>query len=314
MRRFWIIGWLSFWCGWMEGAQPSLPPTPERYVYDRANLLTSKTQAQLNQRLADFERESSSQVVVWIEPQLPPGTTLEEYVNRAFQEWKIGQKGKDNGVLLAVFPEDRKMRIETGYGLEAVLPDALAGRIIEQEMAPAFRKQEFDQGVTAGVEAILAATRGEYRGTGRTQFDRAQQGNRSAAGLVGGIFGFLVGAAARRHQARSEPALAQLSQALIGGFIGGIGHSITLALVAQGLVIPAGAALVFTWAFIMMRQRGEELSRTGRHRRYSQSWPNWNTSGWTGSGGGFGGFGGGGGGGFRGGGGRSGGGGASGGW
>ena len=312
MRRFWIISWLSFWCGLAGWAQPALPPAPEKYVYDRANLLTPDTRTQLSQRLDAFERESSAQVVVWIEPKLPPGTTLEEYVNRAFQEWKIGQKGKDNGVLLAVFPEDRKMRIEVGYGLEGALPDALAGRIIEQEIGPAFRQREFDQGVTAGVEAILAATRGEYRGTGRTQFTRAQQGVSGAGALVGGVLGFILGAGVRRFQVRRESALNQVSQGLLGGFIGGVGHSIALALLVQRLVIPAGAAFIFTWIFILMRQRGDELSRTGRHRRYSQSWPNWNASGWSGSGSGFGGFGGGGG--FRGGGGRSGGGGASGGW
>src|SRR5205814_5861732 len=88
-----------------------------------------------------------------------------------------GQKDKNNGAVLFIFIQDRKMFLQVGYGLEGALPDALAKRIIEDEIKPNFKAGNFDQGVSAGVEAILKATRGEYKGSGRTIGETSGDGN-----------------------------------------------------------------------------------------------------------------------------------------
>ena len=107
------------------------------------------------------------------------GSSLEDYCQRIFAAWKVGQKTKDNGALLFVFVQDRRMRIEVGYGLEPALPDALAKQIIEEQIKPAFQRGDFDGGLTAGVQTMLAAVRGEYKGTGITVGERrrSQRGN-----------------------------------------------------------------------------------------------------------------------------------------
>lgn len=294
--------------------QPALPPAPAEYVTDQAGMLSPATVARLNQKLDEFERDFSSQVVVWIESKLPPGTTLEDYVNRLLQAWEIGQKGRDNGVLLAIFPEDRRWRIETGYGVEGALPDALAGRIIDHEIRPRFRNGDYDAGVEAGVDAILAVLRGEYRGTGRTQAEPGLPDRSGLGALLGGVLGFLAGAVVRRGLFRSAAPVTQVGQAIWGGFVGGVGHAIGGSLVAARLLLPAALIVFLTWMFLVVRRRGEEVTRNGRRPHYGGWMPRgWDAGRW---GGGFGGLGSGGGfgGGFRGGGGRSGGGGASGGW
>jgi uncharacterized protein len=155
-------------CCLAAAATEVIPPAPKQYFNDYANVVAPATAARLNKQLEDFERASSSQVVVAVFPKMESASSLEDYVQRLFQAWQIGQKQKNNGVLLAVFVQDRKLRIHVGYGLEGGLPDALAKRIIDDEITPRFKAGDFDGGLSAGVSAILAATRGEYKGTGRT--------------------------------------------------------------------------------------------------------------------------------------------------
>jgi hypothetical protein len=120
-------------------AAVSLPPKPDHYVTDGAGVLDATRAAALNEKLAAFERQSSDQILVYVGRSIPNDTTLEEYVNLAFREWGIGQKGKNNGAALFLFIDDRKMRIEVGYGLEGALTDARSSRIIKRdaETAPA---------------------------------------------------------------------------------------------------------------------------------------------------------------------------------
>jgi uncharacterized protein len=157
-------------------ASDSLPPKPTHYVSDRAGILSPNTVATLNSRLEDFERETSNQVIVATFPRVPDGYVLEDFTQRTAEAWGIGQEKDDNGVALFVFPNDRKTRIEVGYGLEGALPDAIAKRIIESEMLPSFRAGDFDSGVSRAVTAILQATRGEYKGAHRTAADREEDG------------------------------------------------------------------------------------------------------------------------------------------
>jgi len=152
-----------------------LPPAPAHYFNDYANVVPSATAQQLNAKLEDFERTASCQVLVAVFPKMQSASSLEDYTHQLATAWKIGQKSKNNGVGLFVFIQDRKMRIEVGYGLEGALPDALAKRIIEDEIKPYFKSGDFSGGLTAGVTAILKATQGEYKGAGRTVASQYRQ-------------------------------------------------------------------------------------------------------------------------------------------
>ena len=163
----------------IAAAADPLPPKPTQFVSDRAGILSPQTIAALNSRLEAFERDTSNQVIVATFPNVPDGYVLEDFTQRTAEAWGIGQKKDDNGVALFVFPNDRRTRIEVGYGLEGALPDAIAKRIIENEMVPAFRAGDFNSGVSRGVNAILQAIRGEYKGTGRTsaEMEEGDQGS-----------------------------------------------------------------------------------------------------------------------------------------
>ena len=139
-----------------------VPEKPEGRVTDRTGTLSSNEIAALNQRLAGFERETTNQIAVLIIPSLE-GDNLEDFSIRLAEKWKIGQQGKNNGVILLIVKNERKLRVEVGYGLEGALPDSLAGSIIRNEIAPRFKAGQFYQGIDAGVSAIMAATKGEYK-------------------------------------------------------------------------------------------------------------------------------------------------------
>ena len=122
----------------------------------------------MNQTLEDFERQSSDQIVVAVFPKMQSDSSIEDYTVRVARSWQVGQKNKNNGAVLFVFVQDHKMFLQVGYGLEGVLPDALCKRIIDEQITPRFKAGDFDGGLTAGVQAVLAAAKGEYKGTGTT--------------------------------------------------------------------------------------------------------------------------------------------------
>ncbi len=165
-----------------------IPEKPQRYVTDRAGVFGPGEAEALNARLEQFERDTSSQVLVWADQKIPEGFTLEDFTVRAAQKWGAGQKQTDNGAILFVFPEDRKVRIEVGYGLEGTLPDVTAKRIIEDEIVPRFRDGDYPGGVRAGAEAMMAAVKGEYRGSGRT----VDEGKRGKRNQIAGCLPFLL--------------------------------------------------------------------------------------------------------------------------
>jgi len=140
-----------------------IPKRPEGYVSDYAGMVSRQKRIELEEKLRRFEQETSNQIVVVTFPSLE-GEVLEDFAIRLAEAWKIGQKGKDNGVILLIFKNDRKVRIEVGYGLEGALTDATSRLIIENEMVPRFREGKFDEGIEAAVQAIMAATQGEYHG------------------------------------------------------------------------------------------------------------------------------------------------------
>ena len=133
-------------------------------VVDTAEILSPAVEAALVERLAAFEDSTTTQVVVLTVPSLG-GAVLEEFATRVFRAWRIGQEGRDNGALLLVARDDRKVRIEVGYGLEGDLTDARSATIIRADIVPRFRDGDYDAGVLAGVEAIVGSIEGSYEPT-----------------------------------------------------------------------------------------------------------------------------------------------------
>lgn len=129
-------------------------------VVDAANVMDAQTRAQLDAKLADFEKTSSDQVVVVTVPSLK-GSDIETYSNQLFRAWALGQLQEDNGILLVVAPNDRKVRIEVGYGLEGVMTDALSSVIIQSIILPAFRENDYSGGIANGIDGILAVLAGD---------------------------------------------------------------------------------------------------------------------------------------------------------
>ncbi len=122
---------------------------------DYAGLLSQADRDGLEAKLAERERATGTQMAIAIFRSLE-GENLEDVASRLFQQWRLGRKGLDNGVLLVVFVTDRKLRIEVGYGLEATIPDAAAGRIIREAVVPRFREQRWTAGLEAAVDAVYA--------------------------------------------------------------------------------------------------------------------------------------------------------------
>jgi uncharacterized protein len=144
------------------------PPPPTRWVEDHAGLVSPSTRATLDARLESYERATGHQVVVWIGRTLD-GAPLDEWAVRTFAAWQVGRRGADDGLAMFVLAEDRAIAIEVGYGLEHLVPDAIASRIIHEVMTPRLRTGDADGALTAGVDAVLAAIEGRpWAATGET--------------------------------------------------------------------------------------------------------------------------------------------------
>lgn len=135
-------------------------PEPQGYVNDFANILSSETRETLEQNLTQLEEDSSIEIALVIIESLEE-ITIEDYAVRLFEDWKIGKKNKDNGVLLLIALNERELRIEVGYGLEPTLTDSKAGRIIRDIITPEFKKGDYETGVINGIEAIIKIIHGE---------------------------------------------------------------------------------------------------------------------------------------------------------
>lgn len=175
-----IVGLLL---GPLARAAETIPPPPANHFNDYAGIVRPATSAQLDRELTQFERDTSNQIVVAIFPRLQSDSSVEDYTVRVAQRWGVGQRDRKNGAVLFLFQQSHDIRIVTGYGLEGALPDARCKQIIENEIVPRFRAGDFDGGLTAGVRAMMAATRGEYRGTGGSPV----VGSRSAGSGLGTI-------------------------------------------------------------------------------------------------------------------------------
>ncbi len=161
-------------CAWVCIAYSQSPlPVPQiiERVTDMSGTLSAAQVQALENQLAAFERQTSNQIVVLIIPSLN-GESLEDYSMSVAEKNKLGKKGRDNGVFLLIAKEDKRIRIETGYGLEGALPDATCDDIIRNVIAPKFRAADFYGGISDGVGAIMQATGGEYQGSPNARANR----------------------------------------------------------------------------------------------------------------------------------------------
>jgi uncharacterized protein len=148
--------------GGAASASLPIPPPPDHRINDYAGALSADERTRLEDKLRSRERESSNQIVVALFRGLQ-GESLEDYSIRLAQAWRVGQKGLDNGVIFLVFVDDRKMRLEVGYGLEPKLTDALSSQILRQVVAPRFREGKLAAGIAAGLDAIEEVIAGTYK-------------------------------------------------------------------------------------------------------------------------------------------------------
>ncbi|MEI8361123.1 MAG: TPM domain-containing protein [bacterium] len=262
------------------------PGRPVGFVNDFAVVLDDASRNNLELKLKNFEQITGNEISIVTIKSLN-GDTVENYASELFKAWGIGKKNKDNGVLLLVSIEDRKMRIEVGYGLEGNLTDAQSSWIINQDIKPAFQRQDYYSGLNAAVDKIMSAVNGDYI---PSESSSSKSGNNNFDLIINVvIFGIIILAAI----------LGKSKSWWAGGVIGGIVGVIIFFLkglfygiIALIVLIPFGLLFDFI------------VSRAETQRQTTGTYPWWFGGGASGGGSGFGGFGGG----------SSGGGGASGSW
>jgi uncharacterized protein len=151
-----------------------IPPKPAGYFNDYAGVVSKEAALRFNEQLAQFERETSNQVVVVVFPKMQSDSDVADYTQRVAQAWGVGQKDRRNGVVLFVFTGNRQMFIQVGYGLEGALPDITAFDITEYQIKPYFRVGDYENGLATGIDLICKAIRGEYKGSGKTVAERGR--------------------------------------------------------------------------------------------------------------------------------------------
>lgn len=267
-------------------AEIPVPPLTAR-VIDQTGTLGATEQAAITARLEALEARKGSQIAVLIVPTTEP-ETIEQFGIRVAEAWKLGRKGVDDGAILIVAKDDRKLRIEVGYGLEGAMPDAIAKRIVREDIAPRFRSGDYTGGINVGVDRMIAVADGEALPPPQARRGASGSSKSPPLELLFVAF-FVVWGVMSAVKRALGTGLASLG---VGGIVGVVA-ALLLASVVAGLIVAVVAALFAAIAWSSGGGRG---------------------GGW---GGGFGGYGGGGsfgGGGFSGGGGGFGGGGASGDW
>lgn len=267
------------------------PGKPSGFVNDFANVIPADQKASLESVLTDFRKQSGDEIAVVTIPSLGD-ETVETYAVKLFEEWGIGQKGKDNGVLLLVAVNDKKIRIEVGYGLEQYLTDAQSASIIKNILTPAFKQGNYGQGISDAAATMIAVLKGDPSAV------PADTDNSDSSNSAGNwfIFIFLI-------PLWLASILGRTKSWWLGGVLGAIGGIVIgfiFGFIFWGIIaIPVLAVIGLIFDFIVSKAYSSRVSR-------GVSIPWWIGGGRGGGfgGGGFGGFGGG----------RSGGGGASGGW
>jgi uncharacterized protein len=157
-----------------------IPPKPAAYFNDYAGVVSKPAAQRFNEQLAQFERDTSDQVVVAVFKKMQSDSDVADYAQRVAQSWAVGQKDRRNGVVLFVFIADRKASIQVGYGLEGALPDIVAYDIRANHITPRFRNGDYEGGLAEGIDLICKAIRGEYKGDGTTVRERRGSGTRNS--------------------------------------------------------------------------------------------------------------------------------------
>ena len=230
-------------------------PRFQGYVNDYAGMISPPAKLKIEEGLRAFEQSDSTEIVILTVPSLE-GENIEEFSIRVAEVWKIGQQQRDNGILLIVSKQERKVRIEVGRGLEGKLTDLMAGRIIDQVIKPRFKQGDFDGGFITGTSALIDATRGEFKAE-QGPVQRRQKGFPPFLTflLFFGIFVLILGSFSR----------------ILGGIAGAIG----LPGLVHLTVFPAGilptillALIGFGSGFFLSNLFSLGGSRRGGHRNH----------------------------------------------
>lgn len=285
------LAWLPQ-CAWAQSS--AAIPTLDSPVVDTTGTLEVAQKQQLVQQALDLQQRKGSQLQVLIVASTQP-ETIEEYTQRVYDQWKLGRKGVDDGVLLVVAKDDRRVRIQPGYGLEGAIPDAIANRVIQEYLVPHFRQGDYAGGITDATAVLVKLIDGEDL-PAPVSDNGSGGGDRSPDWVFALFAAFIAASVARGVFGRAPKPLRSL---LTGGAAGAV------AWLFSALLPVAAIAGIFGLIYGLLGfSAGRFASRGG--------WGGWGGGGF--GGGGFGGGGFGGGGGWSGGGGMSGGGGASGSW
>ncbi|MEM9926458.1 MAG: TPM domain-containing protein [Cyanobacteria bacterium P01_D01_bin.50] len=133
------------------------------WVTDMVDMLSPQAESQLNQMISQLEKQNGTEIAIVTVPETKPSSTPKEFTTELFNTWGIGKKGKDNGVLFLISKGDRRTEIETGYGIEGILPDAKVGNILRQQVTPQFKKGNFEDGIIAGTKALIKELGGDIQ-------------------------------------------------------------------------------------------------------------------------------------------------------
>lgn len=293
----WLLALALLFAACAAYAQQAEIPALTSPVIDTTGTLSAADKQRLEQQAVALQQRKGSQLQVLMVPSTEP-ETIEQYTVRAFRHWKLGREDVDDGVLLVVAKEDRRVRIEPGYGLEGAIPDITAGRIIQEYLVPKFRAGDYGGGLIDGTAALVKLIDGEPLPAQMSDNRATESGGGASSWLFALFAAFIVANVVRAMFSRAP---SPLRGVFTGGAAGGVAWLISS---LMGLGIAAG---IFGLLYGLVSVSG------GRYAR-DRDWGGFGGGPWTGGGGGWGGGGLGGGGGWSGGGGMSGGGGASGSW
>jgi uncharacterized protein len=168
-------------------AQPKVPPAPDRWATDEAGFLSRQAVEALDARLEAYDRQTGHQLLVWIGRTIGPDAVLEDWAVKAFEAWKVGRKGLNDGLVLFILADDKKIRIEVGYGLEDKVPDAYAFRVINNILVPGIREGRPDAAVDAAVTALIGYISGDENAAGQAPPQRRVRPEDKIKGIFGGI-------------------------------------------------------------------------------------------------------------------------------
>ncbi len=160
-----VLATAAFGLAQAARGEDALPPAPQRWATDSAGFLSADARQTLDNRLQQYEQSTGHQVLVWI-TNTSGNFTPEDFASKAFEAWRVGRKGIDDGVVLFVFADDRKLRFEVGYGLESTVTDAVAGRILRDTVVPRIQAGDRDGAIVQGIDALTAVIDGTAGGAG----------------------------------------------------------------------------------------------------------------------------------------------------